>query len=71
MRIFIQSDEGAMLASIVNGEVYSLLGAQDRDRVAFEVWKTLQALTRVMPSASVGIPNELHMSDEDVHGGTP
>lgn len=67
MRIFIQDDNGHLLASIVDGEVYSILGYNDRDRVAFEMFKVLQSLTRATPAVALGDS----ILTDDVEGGTP
>lgn len=66
MRVFVQSDEGRLLATIEDGDVF--LGVGNPDVVAFALFKALMAMTR--PVVSVGGFDASPLSDDDVDGGS-
>ena len=70
MRVFIQDDDGNLLATMVNGQIFGQGGegsSFNKDMVALALFKTAFQLMSVVPNYAV--TNDIQTRDAE--GGTP
>lgn len=67
MQLWIQDDEGQLVASYINGELLAN-GFFDKDKYAFELWKLVNRLTSMSSDAGGAVGQSLSEAGDSDFG---
>lgn len=71
MRVFVQDDNGKMMATYANGMTFTAPGVSE-DFLGYALFKMMLGYTQVVPSMAIGDDIRYPLDPvRDVEGGTP